>query len=47
VGEYYADILVENVLMVELECGERKGSQHTAQCLSDPLCPGSLAPLTN
>jgi GxxExxY protein len=34
VGEYYADILVENVLVVELKCVERLASQHTAQCLN-------------
>jgi len=34
VGEYYADILVENVLVVELKCVERLAPQHTAQCLN-------------
>src|SRR6266545_4487356 len=34
VGEYYADILVENALVVELKCVERLASEHTAQCLN-------------
>src|SRR5579862_6764426 len=33
VGEYFADILVEDVLVVELKCAERLSSEHTAQCL--------------
>jgi GxxExxY protein len=33
-GEYYADILVEDVLVVELKCVERLASEHTAQCLN-------------
>ena len=34
VGEYFADILVEDVLVVELKCVDRLGSEHTAQCLN-------------
>jgi GxxExxY protein len=34
VGQYYADILVEDVLIVELKCVERLASEHTAQCLN-------------
>lgn len=34
VGEYFADILVENVLVVELKCVERLAGEHTAQCLN-------------
>src|ERR1035438_2025437 len=34
VGEYFVDILVEDVLMVELKCVERLGNEHTAQCLN-------------
>ncbi|MGP8243774.1 MAG: GxxExxY protein [Bryobacteraceae bacterium] len=34
VGEYFADILVEDVLVVELKCVERLASEHTAQCLN-------------
>ncbi len=34
VGEYYADILVEDILVIELKCVERLAIQHTAQCLN-------------
>ncbi len=34
VGEYFADILVEDVLVVELKCVDRLASEHTAQCLN-------------
>jgi GxxExxY protein len=34
VGEYFADILVEDVLVVELKCVEHLGNEHTAQCLN-------------
>jgi len=34
VGEYFADILVEDVLVVELKCADRLSNQHTAQCLN-------------
>jgi len=34
VGEYYADILVEGVLVIELKCVERLAPEHTAQCLN-------------
>jgi GxxExxY protein len=34
VGEYLADILVEDVLVVELKCVESLSSHHTAQCLN-------------
>ena len=34
VGDYLADILVENVLVVELKCVERLGNEHVAQCLN-------------
>jgi len=34
VGEYLADILVEDKLMVELKCVDRLASEHTAQCLN-------------
>ena len=34
IGQYYADILVEDVLLVELKCGERLAPEHTAQCLN-------------
>jgi GxxExxY protein len=34
VGEYFADILVEDALVVELKCAERLAAEHTAQCLN-------------
>ena len=33
-GEYYADVLVEDELVVELKCVERLGKEHLAQCLN-------------
>ena len=40
VGEYFADILVEDVLVVELKCVERLASEHTAQCLNSLRASG-------
>ena len=34
VGEYFADMVVEDTLLVELKCAERFGNEHTAQCLN-------------
>jgi GxxExxY protein len=34
VGEYFADILVEEVLGIELQCAERLSNEHTAPCLN-------------
>ena len=34
VGEYFADVLVEGELVVELKCVERLTGEHTAQCLN-------------
>src|SRR5450756_1217365 len=34
VGEYLADLLVEDVLVVELKCAQRLGNEHLAQCLN-------------
>jgi GxxExxY protein len=34
VGEYFADVHVENVLVVELKCAERLANEHMAQCLN-------------
>src|SRR5580692_2580267 len=34
VGEYFAYILVEDSLVVELKCADRLADQHTAQCLN-------------
>ncbi len=39
VGEYLADILVEDVLVAELKCVDRLANEHTAQCITifEPL----------
>jgi len=34
VGEYFTDVLVEDVLVIELKCVERLASEHMAQCLN-------------
>lgn len=34
VGNYFADLVVEDELVVELKCAERLAGEHTAQCLS-------------
>jgi GxxExxY protein len=34
VGEYFADILVEDVLVIELKCVDRLANEHTAQRLN-------------
>lgn len=34
VGDYFADTLVEDVLVIELKCVDRLGSEHTAQCIN-------------
>jgi len=34
VGEYFADIIVEHVLVIELKCAERLSNEHPAQCLN-------------
>jgi GxxExxY protein len=34
VGEYFADLLVEDVLVIELKCVERLADEHMAQCLN-------------
>src|ERR1051325_747758 len=34
VGEYFADIIVENVLAIELKCADRLANEHTAQCIN-------------
>ena len=33
-GEYFADMLVEDALVLELKCVERLASEPTAQCLN-------------
>ena len=34
IGEYFADIVVEDALVVELKCAERLTNEHIAQCLN-------------
>jgi len=34
IGEYYADILVENALVIELKCVDHLAGEHIAQCLN-------------
>jgi len=34
VGEYVADVLVEDVLVVELKCVQNIGNEHAAQCMN-------------
>ena len=34
IGEYFADLLVEKALVVELKCVERLTNEHVAQCLN-------------
>ena len=34
VGDYFADILVENTLVIELKCADRLTNEHLAQCLN-------------
>ena len=44
IGEYFADILVEDTVVLELKCVERLAPEHTAQCLNylrasaKPIC---------
>ena len=44
VGEYYADIIVENTVVIELKCVDRlrKGTHGPMPELSQSLKPGSL-----
>lgn len=34
VGEYFADIVVENSLAIELKCVDHLSKEHLAQCLN-------------
>jgi GxxExxY protein len=34
VGQYYADIIVENTVVIELKCVDRLAKEHMAQCLN-------------
>jgi GxxExxY protein len=48
VGEYYADLLVEEVLILELKCVDRFANEHIAQCLNHLRASGrSLRLLIN
>jgi GxxExxY protein len=48
VGEYYADVVVEGKLIVELKCVDRLGNEHMAQCLNYlKAAAGSIALLVN
>jgi GxxExxY protein len=48
VGETFAGILVEEVLVIELKCAERLSNEHTSQCLNDLRASGrSLCLLVN
>jgi GxxExxY protein len=48
VGEYFADILVEDVLVLELKCVDRLSNDHMAQCLNYLRASGmSLCLLVN
>jgi GxxExxY protein len=48
VGEYAADLIVEDRLVVELKCAECLSNEHIAQCLNYLRASGlSLAPLIN
>ena len=48
VGEYFADILVENALVIELKCVDRLTNDHLAQCLNYLRASGmSLCVLIN
>lgn len=43
VREYYADLLVEDVLVMELKCAERLANEHVTQCFNY-LRASSLTP---
>jgi GxxExxY protein len=48
VGEYFADLVVEGDLVVELKCAERLAPEHMAQCLNYLKASGrSLCLLVN
>ena len=34
VGQYYADVIVENTVVIELKCVDRFAPEHLAQCLN-------------
>jgi GxxExxY protein len=48
VGDYFADILVEDTLLIDLKCAEHLISEHTAQCINYLRASGrSLCLLVN
>ena len=48
VGEYFADIVVEGALVIELKCVDRLSNDHLAQCLNYLKASGmSLCLLVN
>jgi GxxExxY protein len=48
VGEYLADIVVENCIVVELKCADRLSNEHMAQCINYLKASGlKLALLVN
>src|SRR4051794_27828674 len=48
VGEYIADLLVEDTLVVELKCAERLANEHAAQCLNSlRVCGRTVCLLVN
>jgi GxxExxY protein len=47
-GDYLADLLVEEKLIVELKCVDRFSNEHLAQCINDLRASGvKLALLIN
>jgi GxxExxY protein len=34
IGEYFADLVVENKVLIELKCVERFANEHLAQCIN-------------
>jgi GxxExxY protein len=34
VGKYYADLVVDQKVIVELKCVDRLGNEHLAQCIN-------------
>jgi len=48
VGDYFADIIVEDRLVVEIKCVDHFGGEHTAQCINYLKASGlNLALLVN
>ena len=40
IGDYYADILVEDAMIVELKCVDHFTNEHTAQCINQLRASG-------